>query len=131
MTLKGCWHVRDKDRLMGNLRWKEEEKWGVCDLYPLSGHAEGWFSSRMKLSIGDRVQFCCKGSIVAEGTIASYPRERTAKDPPKDSALWNPNFPSVVTIQDVMECPTPKQCECYKRTPWHGSHRLGGHGPCS
>ena len=124
MVLKGCWHIGDMDRLMRSLRWKE--KWGVCDLYPLRGRAEGWFDGRMKLSVGDRVRFCSKGSIVAEGTIASRPRERSAQDPP----VWHLDFPSVVTIEHVSFV-TPTVCDCYRTNARRGSHRLGGRGPCS
>lgn len=127
MTLKGCWHVSKMERLMGNLYWDRKEGWGVCDLYPLGGRAEGWFYGRMGLSVENRVQFCCKGSIVAEGTIASEPRERTSQDPP----IADSDFPSVVTITDVISLGTPKRCECYVRNPRFGSHRLRGRGPCS
>ena len=121
---RACWHVAHLDRLRRNLQWTE--KWGVCDLYSLSGHAERWFDERMRLSVGDRVRFCCKGSIVAEGTIASRPRERTSEDP----TVWHSGFPSVVTIERVSFV-TQKMCDCYRANPRFGSHRLSGRGPCS
>ncbi len=122
--VKACWHIAHLDRLKTNLQWTG--KWGVCDLYRLGSHAERWFDRRMRLSLGDRVRFCCKGSIVAEGTIASRPRKRTASDPP----ILHSGFPSVVTVEEVSFI-TTKACDCYRANPRFGSHRLGGKGPCS
>ena len=120
MAIKGCWHVENMERLMSNLAWKRNEHWGVCDLYPLGGRAEDWFHSRMGLSVGDSVQFCCNGSIVADATIASEPRTRTPQDPP----IGDRDLPSVVTIKDLVFSGNPKLCEYYVKDPRSESHRL-------
>lgn len=116
------------NKLVNNLYWNRKGGWGVCDLYPLGGHAEKWFR-RMGLSEErpSRVQFCCKGSIIAEGTIETAPRSRTPADPP----VADPNFPSVVTITKIDPVNPPKPCECYQKNRRRGSHLLTGKGPCS
>ena len=112
MGFVSCWHIASEKRLMSNLRC------GVCDHYLLGDRAEWWFDNKMHLKIGDRVQFCCKGKIVAEGIIASRPRDRTKDDPP----IINQNYPSVVTIKDVKIRSGNEFCRYFKNDPGEGSH---------
>lgn len=112
MGLIACWHVTSEKRLMSNLRC------GVCDHYPLGDQAEWWFDEKMGLSIGKPVRFCCKGKIVAEGIIASRPRNRTKEDPP----ILNKRYPSVVTIKDVKIRSGNEFCRYFKNDSGEGSH---------
>jgi hypothetical protein len=111
MSIKGCWHVADAGRLRYNLGN------GISDLYPLNGQAQSWFDNRMGFAMGDRLQFCCKGVVLAEGTIAGRPRERTSSDLP----VTHKGFPSVVSIKEVVWLSPPRTC---KHPPRQGSHRL-------
>jgi len=111
-----CWHVASEERLLGNLQN------GVCDLYPML-RADRWFDRRMRLNKGDRVQFCCKGRILAKGTIDSRPHTLSQ---PLDA-----DWPSGVEIVKIEYLINPQDCACYHANPRFGSHRLGGSGPCS
>ena len=112
MGLISCWHITSEKRLMSNLRR------GVCDHYSMDYQAERWFDKKMQLKIGDRVRFCCKGKIVAEGRIASRPRNRTKDDPP----IIDKSYPSVVTIKDVKIRTANEVCGHFKNDPYEGSH---------
>ena len=106
-----CWHHGDLQRLRMCL-----EK-GYCDLYPIGDRCSKWWK-KLKIQIGDTVQFSVKGNIVAIGTIQSEPYDLAKK---RKIQPVDPEWSGAVDIDNVRFIDNGGTCDS---PPRGGSHRL-------
>ncbi len=106
-----CWHHGDLQRLRKCL------KNGYCDFYPIDTIHPKW--NKLKVKVGDTVQFCVKRKIEAVGIIQSEPYDLAEK---RKIQPVNTKWPGAVDIENIRFL----HGGTCSSTPQFGSHRLKG-----